>query len=368
MSAEGATPHPELHFPVDYAAARERFRLAAQGAGAVIDAHPLRARSATDDELSIDVAYLGPQQPDAVLVVSSGLHGVEGFAGSAIQHRLLSVQWAGLMLPPDCGLLLPHALNPHGFSWLRRVNESNADLNRNFVAHPQGHVDNPDYDVLYDAINPPTLDEEADAPRRALLLEYAREHGFAQLQAVLTRGQYRHPRGVQFGGQQVEQSNAILRRIAEHQTRGASRVLWIDIHTGLGPWGEVELISESPPQAPDCLRAQAIWGDAVRSTASGDSVSAAICGSIELGLREALPGRELTAVAAEFGSYDALRVFSAMRADNWLHVHGDAHSERGQAIKRELLEVFRPSDPAWGARVLDVAAGVIARARDWLAV
>jgi hypothetical protein len=28
--------------------------------------------------------------------------------------------------------MLIHALNPFGFAWLRRVNEANVDLNRNF--------------------------------------------------------------------------------------------------------------------------------------------------------------------------------------------------------------------------------------------
>jgi len=29
------------------------------------------------------------------------------------------------------------AVNPHGFAWLRRVNEDNVDLNRNFIDFPQ---------------------------------------------------------------------------------------------------------------------------------------------------------------------------------------------------------------------------------------
>ena len=69
-------------------------------------------------------------------------------------------------------------------------------------------------------------------------------------------------------------------------------------------------------------------------------------------------------LGAEFGTHDVARVFTAMRADNWLQQHGDIDSEQGVAIKRELLEVFRPEDPAWGARILEVGASLIGRARD----
>lgn len=354
-------------FSPDYERARERFRSAASARGARLGARPIAARSPRGGELTVDLAYLGPAAPDALLAVSSGLHGVEGFAGSAIQQRLLQEQLDGLALPAGCGLLLVHSLNPWGFSQLRRVNESNVDLNRNFVAHPEGHVPNPGYEELCDAINPTRLDEAEDAPRRERLLAYAREHGFPALQAALSVGQYRHPDGVQFGGERDEDSNRLLREIAASETRGAERVVWIDFHTGLGPWGEVEMISESPPEAADFARARAWWGDAVRSTRTGDSVSAAVHGSIEVGLEQALADRELTAVAAEFGSYDPVRVFAALRADNWLHQHGELESEQGAAIQRELMEVFRPDDAGWRARVLELGARLIAQAREGLA-
>jgi len=284
-----------------------------------------------------------------------------------VQHRLLAEQLDGLALPPACGLLLVHALNPYGFASVRRVNESNVDLNRNFLRHPDEHAPNPGYEELYDAINPTVLDEETDGPNVMRLLAYGQEHGMDELQAVLTVGQYIHPEGVQFGGQKAEESNLALRKIAAAETRGAGQVAWIDVHTGLGPWGEVEMITESAPETADYRRACAFWGESVRSTASGDSVSAAVHGSIEHGLAEALPGCELTIAGAEFGTHEPVRVFTAMRADNWLHQHGATDSAQGVAIKRELLEVFRPEAPAWGARLLEVAEGLVAQARDGLA-
>lgn len=127
---------PVDHFPPAYAPARERFLRAAERRGGTLWSYPIGARGPHGEELSVDVAQVGPRDPESMLVVSSGLHGVEGFAGSAIQHQLLSAQLESLDLPPDTGVLLVHALNPYGFAWVRRVNESNVDLNRNFSAIP----------------------------------------------------------------------------------------------------------------------------------------------------------------------------------------------------------------------------------------
>ena len=354
-------------FVPDFATARAAFLRAAEGRGARIESHVLQERGPEGGELAVDAARLGPEHPRRLIVVSSGVHGVEGHTGSAVQRRLLEEQLESLALPADTGLLLIHAVNPYGYAHTRRVNESNVDLNRNFVRHPEEHVASPDYDALAEHINPDVLDDESEKLHFGALLAYAQEHGFPKLQAVLTEGQYRHPEGVQFGGAKAEASNRILRDVTGRHAEGVEHLAWLDIHTGLGPSAEVEMISELPLDAPGYLRGRAWYGDCVRSTRSGDSVSAALHGTMELGVEQSLdPSCELTIHAAEFGTYEPVRVFRAMRADNWLHHHGRLDSDPGRALKAELLEVFRPADPKWQARVLDTAATLITQTRDGL--
>jgi len=356
------------HFPTDYATGRHRFLAAAEDLGARVASWAIDVRDRRGGELAVDVAYVGPDTPARVLTVSSGIHGVEGFAGSALQHQLLTEQWAGLDVPPDTGLMVVHAINPFGFAELRRVNESNVDLNRNFLDHPAEHTTNPGYEELFDDINPDELDEATDEASRSRLLEWAQERGFPALQAAISSGQYAHPRGVQFGGAGVEASNRILREIAGRECRGAAHVAWIDVHTGLGPYGVPEMITEVAPDQPAYLRGRAWFGDIVKSTTSGESVSAKLHGVMELGLEQALgPETELTALAAEFGTYDPVRVFWSMRADNWLEHHGEHESERGRAVKAELLEVFRPDDDVWSRSVLERGASLVEQALRGLA-
>src|SRR6184192_4363300 len=122
------------HFAQSYAEAREKFVAAvrARGAQSFRHVHP-----AQGEELSMDFALLGRQDALGLLLLISGTHGVEGFCGSGCQVALLhddaflaAVERSGIEV------LMLHALNPYGFSHLRRANEDNADLNRNFLDFP----------------------------------------------------------------------------------------------------------------------------------------------------------------------------------------------------------------------------------------
>ena len=351
----------EDHFRPDYASARAAFLAAARAAGARLGGRALTVRGGDDRELTIDTARLGPDEPEALVVLSSGTHGVEGFAGSALQHLLLR-HWPSASWPKEVGLLLVHAVNPWGFDALRRVNERNVDLNRNFLAHPEEHEARPDYCALDPHINPCVLDAEHDQRAREVLAGFARDHGGARLQEVLSEGQHERPEGLQYGGREAEESNRLLRELAARETRGAARVAWIDLHTGLGPFGVPELITELTPDDPVYHRGRAWFGDAFRSTRAGESVSAPLCGVIETGLTEAVAeGIEFTPFTAEFGTVPAERVFWALRADNWLHHHGDLGSERAAGIRAELLHAFRPEDARWKRAVLERGRDVVQR-------
>src|SRR5262252_10184861 len=120
----------DSHFSPDYFSARTRFRESAASRGARLRALPTTAKGPNAEELTIDIAWFGSESPRRLLLHSSGLHGIEGFAGSAIQLQLLENV---PVLPPDAALVVVHILNPYGMSWLRRVNENNVDLNRNFL-------------------------------------------------------------------------------------------------------------------------------------------------------------------------------------------------------------------------------------------
>ena len=144
---------PRTYFSPDYATARSRFRLAAQQAGGRLSSLALAPAGPGGDDLTIDIAWLGAHTPQRAFIHSSGVHGVEAFAGSAIQVRWLVE--GSRELPRDTAIILVHVLNPYGMAWLRRVNEHNVDLNRNFLGANDAYAGAPDgYSPLDAFLNP----------------------------------------------------------------------------------------------------------------------------------------------------------------------------------------------------------------------
>jgi len=142
-------------FSPDYTAARARFRSSSLALGCTLEEHSIDQRGPDGEDLTIDLTRMGADAPRRVVIVSSGLHGVEGFFGSAVQAALLEDQLGGWKPPLGCALLLVHALNPYGFAWVRRVNEDNADLNRNFLLPGERYEGSPEkYPELDDFFNP----------------------------------------------------------------------------------------------------------------------------------------------------------------------------------------------------------------------
>jgi len=63
-----------------------------------------------------------------------GTHGIEGFAGSAIEIDVLRLIAGGhVVIPANTAVLMVHALTPWGYAWLRRCDADGVDLNRNVV-------------------------------------------------------------------------------------------------------------------------------------------------------------------------------------------------------------------------------------------
>ena len=248
-----AMTHPESYFPADYRQGRRNFIAACEKvrADSIARVHPA-AKGPDGKPLFIDSVALGPRGARKALLLIAGTHGVEGYFGSGVQNGLLR---EGLTPPPGCRIVLVHALNPYGFAWNRRVNEDNVDLNRNFIDYASP-PENPGYAELADAIAYEDADPLALALADARLDAYADQHGVAKLQEAISRGQYRFPKGLHYGGRAESWSHKMLRSILTEDLSGVERLVVIDCHTGLGETGAGEMIVEDPPGSPAYRRAQ----------------------------------------------------------------------------------------------------------------
>jgi hypothetical protein len=327
-----------------YLDARTAFVGAADAAGAALTHVPHPRSGPAGEALGIDLAELGPVDAEAVVFVVSGTHGAEGFAGSALQTHWL--QNCAEHRPDDVRMVWLHAHNPFGFAWVRRVNEDNVDLNRNYVDWSEPTPSNPGYAAIADLLVPADWSAETQERTFTALLEHAGTIGLDAMQAHVSGGQYDHPTGVFYGGTGPTWSYERMHEICERTLAGARRVGIIDLHTGLGDWGHGELIGHHATAHLGHQRALTWWGD-VRSMVDGESVSATLVGDWLARADGWLAPAEVTAVAIEYGTVDTIAVLQALRADAWLHGHGDPTGPDAAAIRAAVRAAFADDDSAW---------------------
>jgi hypothetical protein len=337
-------------FSADYGEARAKFRAAVAAAGGAMETftHPELGRRG--ETLTTDVAWFGPRESERVIVTISATHGVEGFCGSGAQVDWLA-RGEAARLPPSVGALVIHAINPYGFSWLRRVTHENVDLNRNWVDFTGPLQANPGYDTLAEAAVPGEWTPQSRAWSAQILGAYLKTHGPAGLQHALSGGQYNHPAGIFYGGAGPTWSRRTQTAIFAEYLRQARRVAIIDYHTGLGPWGYGERIITDPPASEGFARARALFGAAVTSPSDGSSTSAPITGDGLAAAPPLLPHAEVVGMAIEFGTLSLDDVVLALRADAWLHAYGDPTSSEATPIKAAIRSAFYGDADDWKGMV-----------------
>ncbi|CAN5912024.1 M14 family metallopeptidase [soil metagenome] len=339
-------------FSPDYARARDRFRSSAEALGLAMEHYPLGGRGPGGEELTLDVARAGPATADRMVVVSSGLHGVEGFFGSAVQVALLEQIDAEFSSPEGVAVLLLHAINPYGFAWLRRFNEEGVDLNRNFLLPGQDYRGRPPiYRAVEGLINPRYPPGRPEFFRLRGFLATLR-FGRHELKQAVAGGQYDFPKGLFFGGHAPAPAHCLLAEQLPGWIGPADRVLHIDFHTGLGTWGELKLLIDDNLGSPRALRLASWFGaEAVEST-TPEGTAYHARGDIGTWCRARFADRQYDPVCAEIGTYSSAHVLTALRAENQAHHWGQPDDPVTLRAKQQLLEAFTPADLDWRETVV----------------
>ncbi|PUE61697.1 hypothetical protein B9Z45_04830 [Limnohabitans sp. 2KL-17] len=348
-------------FSKSYAEARQKFHSVAQAAGLQVDAnvHPLAGRDG--EELAMDVVFDGTPDASNLLVVSSACHGVEGYCGSGVQvHALQNTSWREAAKAKGVAVLYIHALNPHGFSHVRRVTHENVDINRNFQDFSHALTDNPAYREIQPLLLPDVW--PPDAANAAATDHYIAERGMKAFQAAISKGQHEFPDGLFFGGQAPTWSNLSLRKVLQKYGQNCQHLAWIDLHTGLGPSGVGERIFACADDATAYQRAKAWWGQGITSIYDGSSSSPMLTGLMWMAAYQECPQAKYTGIAMEYGTQPPDKVMHALRGDHWLQLHPEApEALRGQ-IKQALMDAFYTDTDAWRTQIVDQAMGAMHQA------
>jgi hypothetical protein len=338
---------------------------AARGFAADSYEHPLRGPDGS--RLYTDAVLIGPTDARNVLVIVSGTHGVEGYAGSLCQACWLNA-FDQNSLDAGTSVVLIHMLNPWGAACRRRHNEDNVDLNRSFIdRHVQPPI-NEAHDELVahgvmDALDDPDPDRAWSA-----VTDYRKTAGEDAFSAAVFRGQYASPDGFNYGGGAQSWSQSALTDILTTLLTGPNKIALVDLHTGLGPYGYGTVICLEPPGS-DLIPVLRGWYHEgfVALLVDRGGLPYELQGDLSNGVKRIFPRAEVLAVSLEFGTYDAQRFARLMVSDEWVRRHGAEATSQGEAIRADLMHFFCPDSRLWREMIVERASEVFGLAFHGLA-
>jgi len=354
-------------FSPDYCTAAERFRAVCASLGVVTERYvnPV-GLGARGEELVIDVAWFGPRTAKRVFILSTGMHGLEGFCGSAVILHWLTKSRA--RVPPEQAVLIVHAANPWGFSYLSRTTENNVDLNRNFLDFKTADLQrNPIYASLHTALCPANWTPATIAAGRAVLVDANKTYGVPAVTDALARGQYEVADGLFYGGRAPEWSNLTLRKILAHQLPPDSVITAVDLHTGLGPYGKPFLLCFHPTESKAYGRVVRAYGESVREankTYTGGRIPNFSGLWIDT-MGQLSAHQSYCGLVIEFGTrrndpHDQVK--DALRLDRWLKFGQPDKTIDRPGLQAKVLEDYCPNTEEWRRSVLSYSDELVEKA------
>ena len=193
------------------------------------------------DNLYIDNVYLpSSDKKTNLIVLTTGVHGMEGYIGSVMLDVFFEEIYPTIDTT-NTGILIVANVNPYGMKYMRRYNENNVDLNRNFIEDWDNfdRTSNKDYPKVVEFLQPTGRIGNALWHEVGFYLSLAKEAiftGAGTISDALLTGQYEYEYGVYYGGNGDEISTAYLKGVfADCISSEYENIVHVDIHSGYGP-------------------------------------------------------------------------------------------------------------------------------------
>lgn len=353
-----------LFYQETYNACRSRFIHDAQEAakrypGTVISSIPV-ASSATSN-ISVDYVYLPALRQHTYLVVlTSGVHGAEGFAGSAAQHLFFS-EYLNRIDRTTTGVLIIHGINPFGMKMFRRFTENNIDINRNCPVTPDVYqTKNSGYEKLHSFFGPEkpvdlsSLDARAFSLRLLKNLFAAGRSNFSQ---AMAGGQYQYPEGIFYGGQNPESQVEKLKPIISAIVKEYTLIIGLDLHTGVGKRGYMHLMPDLPKDTYTKPALQKLYQGHPLDWPDSDDFYPVTGGFTDWLTVMSSPAKCLP-LTVEFGTLDSQTLKGGIKTvwnmvfQNQGRRFGYANPGDASIVTASYHEMFFPSSPAWRSEVI----------------
>lgn len=351
-------------FPASYAVGRRRWQAALTELSCIKKHMPYRCAGAgpEGEELFTDTVWLGSEDASKVVVLIGGTHGIEGFAGSAVEIDHLRLIAAGhIRIPADTAVLMIHALTPWGYAWQRRCDANGVDLNRNVVDFSKPLPGNPGYESLR-----PILFLADAGQRQAAFADWERKYGRESLESAISAGQYVDASGPFYGGQAPAHGRRVVEDLIDKYGLQQRDLAVIDLHTGLGSYGYGEIICDHEPNSSGTSVACRWYGDSVALPALGTSSSVPKTGLLDYAWHAVMNERSCY-ITLEFGTFKTDQLFEVLLLDHQLWAQPENRQARLEHARR-MRHHFCPDDQAWKEMVLFRARQVFSQALRGLSV
>jgi hypothetical protein len=348
----------------DYRSARALFLYRCRKLELFVESYRHVSTAPDGGPLYTDAVRLGPEDATKSLIIVSGTHGVEGYAGSHAQRALLT-SLARKDRPADVNILLLHLINPWGTAWRRRHDENNVDLNRSFVDRTGGGPINESHAALVEAGLLESLSEPDPHAALSLVDRFRAVEGNDARARAIFQGQYDEPSGLGYGGNSASWSQRTLSAAISDLLKTPRNVALIDLHSGLGPFGVGTVICTEERGSHEVGVLRGWYGDPfVALLEDRQDMPYTLQGDLAHGVRATLPGARVLPISLEFGTFTAERLAALMIEDAWARRLDESRSADLEAVRCELMHFFFPRSASWrslvAARTIEIAKCALA--------
>ncbi|WP_461480792.1 DUF2817 domain-containing protein [Porticoccus sp.] len=308
-------------------------------------------------DLVCQTAWLGPADARKVLVLISGTHGIEGFAGTAVQLDWFNLLAGGqAALPDDTAMLCINGLNPWGYANGRRCDDQGIDVNRNFIDFDQPLPSNSGYEQLR-----PLLAMTDKVARDKALAECAANLGQRDFEMAFSGGQYSDPRGPFYGGRGPGFSRRVIETLISDFELPERQLAVVDVHTGLGPYGYGEVICDHPRGSPSVATAFNWYGPGCGLPAEGTSSSVPKFGLLDYAWHRIMDGQSCF-VTLEFGTLGLASLFGVLQEEAAVWTQLNAPIASRTLVAAAMRRHFYPANAGWREAVIFRARQVLQQA------
>ncbi|MFU8794415.1 MAG: M14 family metallopeptidase [Dethiobacteria bacterium] len=311
----------------------------------------------SEEDLTIDlIRALPSNEQKRLIIISTGLHGIEGYIGAAAQHLFVE-EYLKVLSPGDTGLLLVHSINPWGMKNRRRVNENNVDLNRNFIFEETlpGEMVNPAYDKAMNLLNPQKPLSLNNNPLICpAIFNKILTMGPAVFREAVLYGQYRHPKGLYYGGKGYERSTELFDRIVTNVISDYEKILHIDMHSGYGPRNQMTLVN-SIHEKRDSSSLQKLFSYPLVAKTDHDEfyqMQGDMIDYLYQLINRRYPEKNYYGTSFEFGTYGesftaVIRSLKALINENRLFHYGSTNNRAARKAREDFEALFNPKEEQW---------------------